>query len=663
MSNMAKSARAAMKAKAKRLGEARSAGKVSSSDWTPPEELNADVKTGMRPVSRRAFKKGGKVMGDCNAPRADRKPRKSGGKAEYKAEATEFANAKVNRNVKAANEQREGKKHVGGMNRGGSTYGVPDKLRLLKTHTEGDNTAKVYKNASTGEHQVKFFKDGVHQKKADYFTDDPSDAHDTAKYALDRGFKRGGRAKKQAGGSSDAIGEYLDKNPAPARAPEKSVPLPPPRPKNLDKPKEPQADITDPKNWPSTINSHRKSGGKVDKKTGRTKKMMGGPMMNPGQMMAGITPAAMGGGNMPQSGGMTGPDPRMGMVSPKSMEFGQNVVTPGLKKGGRVSAESEDYKALRQKGGTQVMKKGGKASRTDKAGGGLAEGMKRLISRGSQMPRPSISQEDKEADALREQGRGVKRLLGQMPRAKGGKAAHPDEAMDKALIKKMVKPEARKGKNIGGMLGGLIPMALGAMGGKDKDEKKHGGRTARKAGGRTKAKGKTNINIMISAGKPEAPGIGPMDMPPPPMGGPGAAPVPVPAPKAPGPQAAPMPMPIPMPMPMPGAAPGGPPMPRKAGGRVSKVAKSYKDMEAGAGSGEGRLQKTDIAKRQPKPGFQKGDNVFEGQGYPNKVPGATGGRTAKKKGGKVYKSYKDMDAGAGSGVGRLEKTEIASRHH
>ena len=51
-------------------------------------------------------------------------------------------------------------------------------------------------------------------------------------------------------------------------------------------------------------------------------------------------------------------------------------------------------------------------------------------------------------------------------------------------------------------------------------------------------------------------------------------------------------MPIPMPMPPSGA--GGPPMPRKAGGRTYR---SYKDMDAGAGSGEGRLEKTEIQSR------------------------------------------------------------------
>jgi len=46
--------------------------------------------------------------------------------------------------------------------------------------------------------------------------------------------------------------------------------------------------------------------------------------------------------------------------------------------------------------------------------------------------------------------------------------------------------------------------------------------------------------------------------------------------------------------------PGGAPMPRKSGGRAYR---SYKDMDAGAGSAEGRLEKTEIAKR--KGGIQK----------------------------------------------------------
>jgi hypothetical protein len=167
-----------------------------------------------------------------------------------------------------------------------------------------------------------------------------------------------------------------------------------------------------------------------------------------------------------------------------------------------------------------------------------------------------------------------------------------------------------------------------------------GGRTARASGGKAKGKGKgkTNINIVIAAGKQPGADAGlmpPGGMPKPP----GGIPIPLGAQGGPPQGGAPMPMPVPMPMPAPaGGPPGMPPMARKSGGRISKIASSYKDMTAGSGGGEGRLQKTDIAKK--------------GKDAP-----------AFKKGGKVYSSYKDMDAGAGSGKGRLEKTEIASRKH
>lgn len=108
-------------------------------------------------------------------------------------------------------------------------------------------------------------------------------------------------------------------------------------------------------------------------------------------------------------------------------------------------------------------------------------------------------------------------------------------------------------------------------------------RTARASGGRA-TKGKTNVNVIIATGQHPQPQPNAPMMPPP---APGGIPVPVGGPAAAGPAPSPMPIPVPMP-------PGSAPMPRKAGGRVYRT---FADMDAGALSGMGRLEKTEIAKR------------------------------------------------------------------
>ena len=111
---LAKTARAAMKSKARKLADGYR-GRVDASSYGPEEVLDADIKTGERPISRRQFKAGGKVEGDAAPMRADRKPRKSGGRALT-------PDNLINRDVREANESREGKKHVGGFKRGGRTH-------------------------------------------------------------------------------------------------------------------------------------------------------------------------------------------------------------------------------------------------------------------------------------------------------------------------------------------------------------------------------------------------------------------------------------------------------------------------------------------------------------------------------------------------------------
>ena len=130
MSEMAKEARAKMREKARRMTEAGDPNmKVDASSWMPTEQLNANAKTGLRPVSRRQFRKGGKVLGKEAAKHAGKKPRKTGDDALT-------ANSYLNRNVKEANAEL-GKPHVGGFKKGGA---VNRKHKMDGGDLEGSGT-------------------------------------------------------------------------------------------------------------------------------------------------------------------------------------------------------------------------------------------------------------------------------------------------------------------------------------------------------------------------------------------------------------------------------------------------------------------------------------------------------------------------------------------
>jgi len=86
--------------------------KVDASSWEPSEPINAGEKTGLQPISRRQFKRGGKVLtveGLYAKHHAGRMPRKSGG----------MVDDYVNRDVKEANAEKEGRPHIGGLKTGG----------------------------------------------------------------------------------------------------------------------------------------------------------------------------------------------------------------------------------------------------------------------------------------------------------------------------------------------------------------------------------------------------------------------------------------------------------------------------------------------------------------------------------------------------------------
>ena len=183
----AKASQAAAKAKAARL-----VGMSNTEKPFYPEGENAGDKTGMRPITKRQFKKGGKVVGkadgSASAARADRPKRKAGGR---------IGEQIANMDVKAANKKRAGgKDHVGGLKKGGR----------IKRGNGGEmpSVEDALKSAS----RLKEVR--VEREDNDRLPSAKEAAARSGKY---QNYKKGGKIKKAFGGPSDRLQEQVGKNP------------------------------------------------------------------------------------------------------------------------------------------------------------------------------------------------------------------------------------------------------------------------------------------------------------------------------------------------------------------------------------------------------------------------------------------------------------------
>ena len=541
MYSMAHKAREAMKGKAKRLAGEKDQ-KVDSSNWTPAEPLNADTQTGMRPISQRQFKKGGKVTGAKGHVHAGRKPRKSGGRALT-------ADSLMNRDQKEANAERPGKKHVGALKTGGRAH-------------------RDMGGGMTG---------GMIKPYID---------------AMMHGLKSGGRAKKAFGGPGmpPAAGAGPDprmlailkaKAAATKGMPSaKGMPampargMPAPTPMAMPRPAAPGMPP-----MKKGGRAHHKDGGNVHygpqedeagKKAPSTKQQIATEkhdqnLSKPSRAKArhydygGIVPAAQA--------------PMPNVNSPAFLKFTGSQATPNLKKGGKVGKwegsakdEREDHKLAKKH---HMSMKEWEASALDKK-----------------------HDEQQSMKGLKHGGKAGKWIQGAIEH-KGAlhKSLHVPMG-EKIPAKKLAKAEHSSNPKLAKRA--HLAETLKHM---HRANKFGGGALSEGKAPKGKGKGKgTHINIMINPKGADAgmPGLPPGMPGMPPAGGPpagGGVPVPMGMP----PMGGGMPMggaPMGAP-PMPPAG-GMPPMPRKAGG---KVYRSYKDMDAGAGSGLGRIEKTEIQKR------------------------------------------------------------------
>lgn len=205
------------RSKAKRLTETDPHTKVDSSTWTPSAPENAGVKTGARPLVKRLYKKGGKVVGKHEGKdavkHAGRMPRKAGGRTN-----TLSPDSLINRDVRTANEAREGTKHIGGFKKGGKAHKfgggpigdnpVGEQNRMMGKAAgmmkKGGKVHKKWGGKSTGV-ETDFHPSTYGEEKVNYSDKDNEAVSNIAKYGSARGNptaspdyperKRGGNVK------------------------------------------------------------------------------------------------------------------------------------------------------------------------------------------------------------------------------------------------------------------------------------------------------------------------------------------------------------------------------------------------------------------------------------------------------------------------------------
>jgi len=233
--------------KAKRLTKNDPHSKVDSSTWTPDASENAGVKTGARPLTKRLFKKGGKVIGNNPIPRADRKPRKSGGRALT-------ADTLINRNVREANEDREGIKHDGAFKKGGAAkYGKGGRMPLEghPYHKKTDAELRyISKDAAEAARAMK----GMNSQSEGKYLDQMNDAQTVLGHRKrtgngpEVGMKKGGKVHKFGGGmlGNNPVSQQdmmngkasgvMKKGGRAKHATDGKVPMPIPRPAGMDYP-------------------------------------------------------------------------------------------------------------------------------------------------------------------------------------------------------------------------------------------------------------------------------------------------------------------------------------------------------------------------------------------------------------------------------------------